>query len=69
MNKGKDLKILKMNVESNVLRICQLLNTEGIEEQLKKEGWYSVNKDNVELRQRLKMLRKETLQLEKILLG
>ena len=69
MNKGKDLKILKMNVESNVLRICQLLNTEGIEEQFKKEGWYSVNKDNVELRQRLKMLRKETLQLEKILLG
>lgn len=61
----KTFKILKLNIEANMLRIEQLLNTEGIEKQFKEDKWYSINGDNVELRQRLKLLRKDTLKMER----
>lgn len=60
---------MKLNVEANMLRIQQLLSQEGIEEQFLPDSWYSVNRNNAELRQRLQMLRKDTLKLEKILKG
>ena len=60
---------MKLNVEANMLRIQQLLNQEGIEKQFRQDLWCSSNRDNAELRQRLQMLRKDTLKLEKILKG
>lgn len=63
----KDIfKIMKLNIEANMLRIQELLNTPAIEKQFKEGHWYAVNKDNAELRQRLKMLKKDSLRLEKL---
>lgn len=58
-------EVLSFNLQANMQRIEQLLNTEGIENQFIKDKWLSLNKNNVELRQRLKLLRKEALLLEK----
>ena len=62
---------MKLNIEANMLRIQQLLNQEGIENQFVKDRWgYPVvNRNNVELRQRLHMLRKDSIKLEKSLKG
>lgn len=62
-----NFQILKLNIQANMLRIDQLLSTEGVENMYLEEGWYSVNKDNTELRQRMKLLRKDTLKLERVL--
>lgn len=64
-----NFQILRINVEANMLRVQQLLNQGGIEKQFLLDKWKSVNKDNVELRQRLKLLRKDMLKLEKMLKG
>lgn len=64
-----NFQIMKVNIEANMLRIQQLLNQEEIEKQFLPDRWCSVNRDNVELRQRLKLLRKDTLKLEKMLMG
>ena len=62
-----DFKIMKLNVEANMLRIQQLLEQENIENKTIDDLWYRQNRENVELRQRLRMLRKDTVKLEKIL--
>lgn len=60
---------MKLNIEANILRIQQLLDKENIEKQfIKKQYWNVNNRENVELRQRLKMLRKDTVKFEKILM-
>lgn len=65
-----NFQIIKLSIEGNLARIEQLMNVEGIDKQYINGGyWTTVNKDNVELRQRLKLLRKETLKLEKMLKG
>lgn len=64
-----NFQIMKLNVEANMLRIQQLLKAEGIENQFQPEGWYVVNRENAELRQRLHMLRKDVIALQKILKG
>lgn len=63
-----DFQIMKLNIEANMLRIEQLMAEEGIEHQFIKGKWCSVNKANVELRQRLKLLRKDTIKFEKMLM-
>lgn len=64
-----DFQIMKLNIEANILRIQQLLDKENIEKQfIKKQYWNVNNRENVELRQRLKMLRKDTVKFEKILM-
>lgn len=62
-----DFEIMKLNVEANMLRIQQLLEQENIENKVMEGRWYAINRENTELRQRLKMLRKDTIKLEKIL--
>ena len=62
----QDFQVMKLNVEANMLRIQQLLGQEDIQKQFKEDRWYSCNKDNVELRARLKALRKDTLRLERL---
>ena len=64
-----DFQIMKLNIEANMLRIEQLLTEPDIQEQFKKDAWCSVNRSNAELRQRLKLLRKDTLKLEKLIQG
>lgn len=61
-----DFEILKKNIEGNMGRIQQLLDKEGIEKKYKDGYWYSSNRENAELRQRLKMLRKDSILLEKV---
>ena len=60
---------LKLNIRANMVRINELLELQGIEEQFKHEGWYGINKENVELRQRMKILRKDTINFEKAMKG
>lgn len=62
-----DFEIMKLNVEANMLRIQQLLEQENIENKVMEGRWCTINRENTELRQRLKMLRKDTIKLEKIL--
>ena len=62
-----NFQIMKLNIEANMLRIQQLLNQEGIEKQFIEGFYYSVNRENAELRQRLQLLRKDSIKLEKIL--
>lgn len=63
-----NFQIMKLNIEANILRIQQLLDKENIEKQFIKEQYWNVNnRENVELRQRLKMLRKDTVKFEKML--
>lgn len=65
-----NFQIIKLSMEGNLARIEQLMNMEGIDKEYVDGGyWRTINKDNVELRQRLKLLRKETLKLEKMLKG
>ena len=66
---GKELEfeVLAKSIQASCLRLNLLLDRDKIQHQFKKSGWYILNKDNVELRQRLKMLRKETLLLEKLI--
>lgn len=64
-----NFQIMKLNIEANMLRIQQLLNQEGIENQFNEGFYYSINRENVELRQRLHMLRKDSIKLEKSLKG
>lgn len=64
-----NFQIMKLNIEANMLRIQQLLNQEGIEKQFLPDRWCSINRDNAELRQRIHLLRKDSLKLEKILKG
>lgn len=55
-------------VSAQCKRVLELLETENIEYmEITKDGerWSSVNQNNTELRQRLKMLRKDTLLLER----
>ncbi|MDK0636923.1 hypothetical protein P5F55_13840 [Clostridium perfringens] len=59
----KEFEILKESIKGNVQRITHLLEQEGVQER----GWGSHHTPNIEARQRLKMLRMEALQLEKIL--
>lgn len=61
-----DFEIMKKNIEANMLRIQQLLEQEGIENKFNEGFYYSVNRNNTELRNRLKMLRKDSLTLEKL---
>ena len=61
-----DFEIMKKNIEANLLRIQQLLEQEGIENKFNEGFYYSVNRNNTELRNRLKMLRKDSLTLEKL---
>lgn len=61
-----DFEILKKSIEGNMGRIQQLLEKEGIDKKFKKDLWYSCNRENSELRYRLKMLRKESIELEKV---
>lgn len=61
-----NFQIMKLNLEANILRIQQLLEMDNIEQQFIKDRWCSVNKPNVELRQRLKMLRKDSIELERL---
>lgn len=61
-----NFQVMRLNIEANMLRIQELLNTPAIEKQFKEGHWYAVNRDNAELRQRLKMLRKDSLRLEKL---
>lgn len=60
-----NFEVMSLNIQANIKRIEQLLAMEGIEKKFIQDRWYSSNKANVELRQRLKMLRKDTLALEK----
>lgn len=62
-------EIMRLNLEANTARILELLATENIDKQFNPAGWYCVNKDNAELRQRMRLLRKDTLKLDKILRG
>lgn len=65
-----DFQIMKLNIEANMLRIEQLLQCEGIENQYVDEKYWRIqNRKNSELRQRLKILRKDALLLEKSLKG
>lgn len=61
-----DFEILKKSLEGNMARIQQLLDREGIEEKFRKDRWYSSNRENAELRHRLKILRKDSILLEKV---
>lgn len=56
---------LKLCILGNMIMIQDLLEKEGIESKYKDCSYYSVNRDNSELRQRLKQLRRESIQLEK----
>lgn len=69
MKNRENLEILKLNITANMMRINQLLNEDDIDNQFKKDTWYGVNKANAELRQRLHLLRKDTVKLEKELKG
>lgn len=66
---GKELEfeVLAKSIQASCLRLNLLLDRDRIQHQFEESGWYLPNKDNVELRQRLKMLRKETLLLEKLI--
>lgn len=62
----KEFKVLTKSIEANCLRICQLLEKENIQNTEELNYWGTPNKDNVELRQRMKLLRKDTLKIEKL---
>lgn len=64
------VKFLKDSIKANMSIIYDLLNTPMIEQkQINGLHYPMINKNNVELRQRIKLLRKETLQLEKLING
>lgn len=67
MNK---LQVLKSCVESNMSMILVLTEKENILDRTIPDsfGYHMVNPDNVELRQRIKLLRKELAQLDKELM-
>ena len=59
-------EILVANIRANMARIEQLLDKPDILNKTNKIcGWYSVNRDNSELRQRMHMLRRDTKALER----
>ena len=63
-----NFQIMKLNIEANMLRIQQLLNQKDIEKQfIEGSTWVANNRENAELRQRLQLLRKDSIKLEKIL--
>ena len=72
-----DAKVLQMNIRANMLRITELLQSPNIlnkeiEVKSKWDATYTYNTfngENVELRQRMKMLRKELNQLNKVIEG
>lgn len=66
MNKNS-FEIMKMNIVANMLRVQQLL--EETDKIFVDDYYYSINKERAELKQRMKLLRKDTLQIEKILKG
>lgn len=61
-----DSEILILNIQGNIARVQMLLQKPLImNKEVSGLHYDVVNKDNVELRQRIKLLRKELLQLEK----
>lgn len=70
MKKG-EFMIIKANVHANLLRVLQLIEDEGNLYPTKESPWgYPMtNKNNVELRQRMKLLRKDMIQFEKMMKG
>ena len=70
MKKG-EFMIIKANVHANLLRVLQLIEDEGNLYTTKESQWgHRVrNNNNVELRQRMKLLRKDMVQLEKMMKG
>lgn len=62
-----EFEVVSKSIQANSIRICQLLERERIQHKFEEKGWYAPNKDNVELRQRMKLLRKDTLLLERLI--
>lgn len=64
-----EMDILVMNIRGNILRIDELLSDEKSLSKLNSNcEWYSVNRDNSELRQRMHLLRRDTKRLEKLIM-
>lgn len=68
INTARQVEILKMNIEANMLRIEELMKIEGVFHKTRKDSWGIMpNRNNIELRQRMKLLRKDTLKMEELM--
>lgn len=69
--KQSDIEVMKATIKANITRINQLLDKEEIENrtQIGSFGYSVINRNNVEIRQRMKLLRKEMILFEKSMKG
>lgn len=60
---------LILSIKANMMMVSDFLEDGGSHNKLNSCKWWSVNRKNTELRQRMKLLRKDMIKLEKLMLS